>query len=69
MRRFARSGTICIIYKKKTPEKHPKSNTPPRVFFTFLNCKNNTKSRKASHMQTFYAFLFNIKNISPGASI
>ena len=26
-----------------------KSNTPPLVFFTFLNCKNCTKSRKASH--------------------
>ena len=26
-----------------------KSNTPPCVFFTFLNCKNGTKSLKASY--------------------
>ena len=25
-----------------------KSNTPPWVFFTFLNCTNGTKSRKRS---------------------
>ena len=27
-----------------------KSDTPPCVFFTFLNCTNGNKSRKASHM-------------------
>ena len=27
-----------------------KSNTPPRVFFTFLNCVNDTKSHKTSHI-------------------
>ena len=41
----------------KTCEKHPwrtvtfsltKSNTPSSVFFTFKNCTNGTKSRKAS---------------------
>ena len=26
------------------------NNTPPWVFFTFLICKNATKSRKASHI-------------------
>ena len=31
-----------------------KSNSPPGVFFTFLNCANGTKSRKASHMWTKY---------------
>ena len=28
-----------------------KSNTPPWVFFTFLNCINDTKSRNASHVE------------------
>ena len=27
-----------------------KSNTPPWVFSRFLNCKNGTKSRNASHV-------------------
>ena len=27
-----------------------KSKTPPRVFFTFWNCTNGTKSRNASHL-------------------
>ena len=51
----ARFGIIGTILKKW---KHPwrsvatacnftKSNTPPWVFFTFLNCKNGTKSRKS----------------------
>ena len=31
-----------------------KSNSPPGVFFTFLNCANGTKSRKASDMWTKY---------------
>ena len=30
-----------------------KSNTPPWVFFTFLNCPNGNKSRKASHAVIF----------------
>ena len=30
-----------------------KSNTSPWVFFTFLNCKNGTKSRKASHIEKY----------------
>ena len=29
-----------------------KFNTPPWVFFTFLNCRNGTKSRNASHLVT-----------------
>ena len=28
-----------------------KSNTPPWVFFTFLNCINDIKSRNASHVE------------------
>ena len=27
-----------------------KSKTPPRLFFTFWNCTNGTKSRNASHL-------------------
>ena len=31
-------------------EEFTKSNTPPWMFFTFLNCTNATKSRKTSHI-------------------
>ena len=31
-------------------KKREKINTPPWVFFTFLNCSNATKSRNASHL-------------------
>ena len=49
-----------------------KSNNPPRVFFTFLNCKNGTKMRKAIYfiiittiliVLTYY-FKVNIININ-----
>ena len=59
---FARFGTICTI--KKTKNTHgevllsvelkakacnfTENNTPPWVFFTFLNCINGIKSRQAS---------------------
>ena len=33
-----------------------KSNTPPWVFFTFLNCTNGTKSRKAPRMTIVFDF-------------
>ena len=33
-----------------------KSETPPWVFSTFWNCKNDTKSRKASHIYEFNRF-------------
>ena len=38
-----------------------KSNTPPWVFLTFLNCANGTKSRNASHiMLQFFRESINI---------
>ena len=57
MRCFSRFGTICTIKKKM--KKYPwrsvtfktcnfaESNTPPLVFFTFLNFTNGTKSCNA----------------------
>ena len=41
-------GTICTIEKR---EKHPtKSNTPPWVFFAFLNYTNGSKSCNVSQI-------------------
>ena len=45
---------VPFVQSKKC-EKHPwrsvtKINTPPWVFFTFLNCTNGTKSRNAPHL-------------------
>ena len=37
-----------------------KSNTPPWVFFTFLNCINGTKSRTASYICNFATLYFNL---------
>ena len=48
------------LYNLKKVKKHPrrsvtfsfpKSNTPPWVFFTFLNCTNGNISRKASQIK------------------
>ena len=48
------------LYNLKKVKKHPrrsvtfsfpKSNTPPGVFFTFLNCTNGNISRKASQIK------------------
>ena len=40
-------------WRSVTFSKVAKSNTPPWVFFTLLNCTNNTKSRKTSHILQF----------------
>ena len=64
MRHFARFGTICAILKVKNTHggvlllaklqaeacNFTKNNTPPWVFITFLNCIDDTKSRKAQHL-------------------
>ena len=55
MRRFARFGVI--LYNLRKREKHPwrsvnfsKVTLLHGCFFHFLNCENNTKFHKASHI-------------------
>ena len=40
-------GGVLLLVKLQA---FTKSNTPPWAFSYFLNCKNGTKSRNASHM-------------------
>ena len=41
-------GGVLLLVKLKAPDcNFTKSNTPPWVFFTFLNCVKGTKSTKA----------------------
>ena len=41
-------GALLLVKLHAEVCNFTKSNTPPWVFFKFLNCKNGTKSRKAS---------------------
>ena len=43
--------TFLIYHKYISASNFTESNTPPWIFFTFLNCRNATKLRKASHMK------------------
>ena len=39
-----------VTFRKVTFSNFTKSNSPPWVFFKFLNCTNSIKSRKASQI-------------------
>ena len=43
-------GVLILVKLKAFACNFTKINTPPWVFFTFLNCTNGTKLRNALHM-------------------
>ena len=43
-------GVLLLVKLQASAYNFTKSNTPPLVFFTFLNCTHGTKSRKVSQM-------------------
>ena len=43
-------GVLILVKLQASACNFTKINTPPWVFFTFLNCTNATKSRNAPHM-------------------
>ena len=58
---------LCAIWYNLYILKNVK-NTPPQVFFTFLNCTNDTKSRNAYYVRLGYKYAsvhFKIKNLKP----
>ena len=62
---------LLPLVQFKKLEKHPwrwvtcsnfsKNNTSPWLFFTFLNCTNDTKSHKASHNDTKLQFVLSLR--------
>ena len=51
-------GVLLLEKLQASASNFTKSNTPSRVFSRFLNCRNDTKSSRASHMFNKSKFTF-----------
>ena len=49
-------GVLILVKLQASARNFTKINTPPWVFFTFLNCTNASKSHNAPHIFFYRSF-------------